>query len=527
MKNHRKSTGLLGSRVFSAAFFIVLFLLTRLIALTLLPVFADESIYIRWAQLIIDDWRQYLFFPLNDGKTPIFIWLLVPILRLVNDPLLAGRLLAVSAGLLQLVIARKLVKELGGKDGAVTAVSWIILIAPFWYFHHRMALMDGLLTALLSVSWLFLLKTYNSHKNTLVLYAASGFAFGLALLTKLPALLFIPILCLTPFLHMQRKFPQWRSLAAPAIPIAFGLFIFFLLKIHPAFGQLFSRGGDFLYSFSELSHRGLLPGFIRNVTLVFSTFFSYIPWPILLLPCAGLFIDGLRKKNALLIASTLAFLLPILILGKTVYPRYILPAALPLTLSAALVFEQWYLRTQLLVRRPLRFLLSTALLVAMVSIAFTTAFQFILVSWKNPDFLPYVPIDRTQYAEEWSSGHGVREATTLIQSEAQTASIAVATEGFFGTLPDAILMYLHNQDVSTILVEGIGQPVITIPDLFIQKTHAYEKVWLIVNSHREKMNLNIDRRELLVREFCRINSAPCLQIWDITSLVKHPSDHAL
>jgi hypothetical protein len=55
----------------------LLYLFTHLWKLTILPVFADESIYIRWAQLIIDDWKQYLFFPLNDGKTPLQMWLMI------------------------------------------------------------------------------------------------------------------------------------------------------------------------------------------------------------------------------------------------------------------------------------------------------------------------------------------------------------------------------------------------------------------------------------------------------------------
>src|SRR3989344_497092 len=66
---------------------LVVYLLLHLPSLTILPVFADEAIYIRWAQLIIDDWRRYLFFPMNDGKTPLFIWLLVPFQFLFSDQL--------------------------------------------------------------------------------------------------------------------------------------------------------------------------------------------------------------------------------------------------------------------------------------------------------------------------------------------------------------------------------------------------------------------------------------------------------
>jgi hypothetical protein len=76
-----------------------LYLLTHLPFLTSIPVFADESIYIRWAQLIIDDPGRYAFFAMNDGKTPLFIWSLVPFLKVFSDPLVAGRMLAVSVGL--------------------------------------------------------------------------------------------------------------------------------------------------------------------------------------------------------------------------------------------------------------------------------------------------------------------------------------------------------------------------------------------------------------------------------------------
>src|SRR3989344_836362 len=83
-------------------FFVVLIVLvfgfTRLFNLEAVPIFADEAIYIRWAQLLAYDWHN-LFVPLTDGKTPLFMWLLAPWLRLGFDPLLAGRVLAAVSGL--------------------------------------------------------------------------------------------------------------------------------------------------------------------------------------------------------------------------------------------------------------------------------------------------------------------------------------------------------------------------------------------------------------------------------------------
>jgi hypothetical protein len=92
---------------------VLVFGFTRLYNLDLIPVFADEAIYIRWAQLLAYDWR-HLFVPLTDGKTPLFMWLLAPLLRLGFDPLLTGRVLSAVSGLLGVVGIYKLSQKLFG-----------------------------------------------------------------------------------------------------------------------------------------------------------------------------------------------------------------------------------------------------------------------------------------------------------------------------------------------------------------------------------------------------------------------------
>ncbi len=231
---------------------VILYLLTHLPFLTSLPVFADESIYIRWSQLIIDDWQRYLFFPLNDGKTPLFIWLLVPFQFLFKDQLFAGRFLALLVGLFQVLMNMKIIQVLGGKRKTQILTGIFTIILPFWYFHHRMALMDGLLTLLISVTFLFLAQVSKNQKqlifdkrNLVKMFLAGAF-FGLALLTKIPAILFIPAFYFTIFLGTKKDFQNLRtSFIKVSLSIAIGLLIFVALKLNPAFGQLFSRGGDF------------------------------------------------------------------------------------------------------------------------------------------------------------------------------------------------------------------------------------------------------------------------------------------
>ena len=57
---------------------------TRLYQLTLLPVFADEAIYIRWAQVMKAE-STLRFLPLSDGKQPLFMWSVIPFFKLFSD----------------------------------------------------------------------------------------------------------------------------------------------------------------------------------------------------------------------------------------------------------------------------------------------------------------------------------------------------------------------------------------------------------------------------------------------------------
>ena len=147
---HKLSKNSLGYLIALGAI-IGLYLFTHLWHLLSLPVFADESIYIRWAQLIIDDWQRYLFFPLNDGKTPLFIWLLVPFQFLFSDQLYAARFVSMLVGLGQIAAIIWTIRLFGGGKLARLLGALFVTLLPFWFFHHRIALIDATLSLLLTV----------------------------------------------------------------------------------------------------------------------------------------------------------------------------------------------------------------------------------------------------------------------------------------------------------------------------------------------------------------------------------------
>src|SRR5258708_23943970 len=81
-----------------AALIIILYFFLRFYHILNLPIFTDEAIYVRWAQIAKQDanWR---FISLTDGKQPMLIWLGILFLRIFHDPLLAVRMVSVFAGL--------------------------------------------------------------------------------------------------------------------------------------------------------------------------------------------------------------------------------------------------------------------------------------------------------------------------------------------------------------------------------------------------------------------------------------------
>src|SRR3989344_7318033 len=76
---------------------VIFYFFTRLVNLKIIPIFTDEAIYSRWAQVALHD-PANRFMSLEDGKQPLFIWLAAIFQKFISDPLVAGRLVSVLAG---------------------------------------------------------------------------------------------------------------------------------------------------------------------------------------------------------------------------------------------------------------------------------------------------------------------------------------------------------------------------------------------------------------------------------------------
>jgi len=445
---------------------------------------------------------------MNDGKTPLLMWLMVPTQFLLSNQLLAARLVAVLIGLGQILSLGYLTKLLGGKKQTTWLVMILCSILPFWFFHHRMALTDGLLGLGMTLTAIGVVQIVN-HKQKKLWVGLTALFFGLSLWSKLPAVLLIPSLFIYPWIKQTKINHKVKQIIRIGIATVGGLAIFFSLRLHPVFSQIFSRGSDFLYPWQEVVLQGKWQNTIISIPNYISYFGAYLTWPVLLLNIVGQFIPDLKKRRIqhVLLLSAIIFAGPIALLGKVVYPRYLFPASIFLTISAALMIQE------LFEKKLLQKILG-GILVLCIGLASS---RFIYFSLTDVAKTPFVSSDKEQYLYEWSSGYGIKESVDYIKEQSKNKTVAVATEGSFGTLPDGILMYFHRQNVDNIYVEGVGFPVRGVTEKFEEKALSFDQILLVVNSHRLEMKVPA---EDLLQEYCRPDNAPCLQIWDITKLLK-------
>lgn len=508
---------------------------SRLVGLLSLPIFADESIYIRWAQLIIADPAQYLFFALNDGKTPLFVWQLVPLLQTGLDPLWVSRLLSVIAGAIQMLLIYLIGKKMGLHNTAVMAGLAIVIFTPYWFFHHRMALMDAWLVVWLSatmygVLWLtssivpisstpvtFSRKIY-SQPSYVIALALTALSFAGAVLTKIPAVLAIPALVLTPWLlpGIKRREAIIGSVKT-AVVLMCGVALSGLLMFHPSGPQLFSRGSDFLLPIDEVLFAGRWRETLPSFSTYLSYFSTYLGLGVLLLGFVSVFHRSWRTQAVVLYLQWFTFLAPIWLLGRVVFPRYLFPGVLFLTLLAMCGVQVLDLFWRSSRTSSFQRLLVVSVGTIVVALSAIVSVPFLTSAWTNSDQIPFVSPDEEQYLSRWSSGHGVLELYKLMQDwSAQNPGpqeLLVATEGRFGTMPDALLLYNFQNPIDRVRIEGTGLTGLhRIPEEIEALVSPDATKWLVVNSDRLDQPLPPD---WLVAEYCRPVGTTCLQVWEL------------
>lgn len=454
--------------IFALVLISIVYFVTRLINLNSIPVFGDEAIYMRWSQ-VIKNVETLRFIPLNDGKQPLYMWLVVPFLKFL-PALIAGRLLSVISGFLILILLiilfaiyqnyssknlepQNFLVESLSKNIYINLIPALIYIAiPFAFFFDRIAVPDNLLSAfcLLSIILAILLAKYPRLDISMLL----GTVLGLAWITKSPAIYFI-VLSLLTFVILG----NYKKIFYPLLSIIIGYIIYNLLRLGPQFHQIAIRNLDYVWSVSEILKHPLDP-LVPHIRDLFSLYSQYISLPIILL----IFIN-FKKNNKLLIFLIFVFVLPLvanMAIAKVFTGRYIL-----FTLPYLII------------------LLSIAITNINKKYYFLIIFLFIpnLYYQYQLSFNPFntkLPNTESGYTSNWTAGWGIESISKYLIEQSKNKNVIVGTEGYFGTFPDGLQIYTDS--FPNLTVFGVNNDLVEIPEKLINARNYGDDVYVIKNS---------------------------------------------
>lgn len=418
--------------------FITLYFLTRTFTLSQVPIFTDEAIYLRWAQYLQSD-LKFWDYAVTDGKQPLFIWLMIPFLRIIEDPLIAGRMVSVFAGFVTMIGLFFLGREVFKSRWVGLLSSALYVIYPFALVYDRMALYDAVVGTF--AVWGLYGSIYFIRNISLQNAMLLGVVTGAAVLNKTNGfftIYMLPFLLLLFDWRVKNRVPRLiRFFAFAGVIVVMTYGIYYILRLSPYFYIITEKNAIFVYPVREwLSHPFLT--IFSNTSALFDWLIHYFSLPFVVLVAYAFFYKERWREKLLLLGYFGAPLVALAFFGRTIYPRYIFFMTLSL-----LPLIAYSLRTLTLKRHTV---------VQMAIVFFSLIYPFYVSSYLLFDF-PNSPIplsDRSQYYTAWPSGTGIQESIALFEKEAAKGPVYIATQGTFGLLPYAYEVYLSNNPNVTI-----------------------------------------------------------------------------
>ncbi len=413
-------------------FLLFLFFLIRLISINNIPIFNDEAIYLRWGNQFIENFGKGLVPVSIDGKqagTPILFGLAQV---LTIDPLIAGRLVSVMFSLITFLSILKLSEKYF--EGKLLIWEALILIfCPYLLLFDRMALPDGIVTALFSLS--LLIFSQLMEKPGLVKSILMGIILACGWWMKSTMLLaFIPIFTIYGYKFITKA--AWRKdylFSIIALLVTFCILILPILQ-NPLYAQMPHFEYTRIFTFVELI-RFPVNSWLNNLLTILLLLLIYIT-PLLLL----IFILGIKNIIQKKFAYPLIwFFLPLvfeIFFLKNIDSRYVLiliPIVLLLTLEGLKIMDNK-------IKRLVPAVVGSSILMGLILAFFPLSFYAIL------SLVPRVRGDFAQYVTGWTSGYGVREAADYLKEKAPAAPVIVVFVRMdSGNPEDGVLVYLNKE----------------------------------------------------------------------------------
>lgn len=348
-------------------------------------------------------------------------------LRFFNDPIIAGRIVSVIAGLASLIGLYFIGKTLFNRTVGILAMIFYIAI-PFYLIYDGLALMDSLLMAYIIYGTFFTIKLAQTQKPLFAI--AAGIVIGLGLLTKSSAIFSLYLLpfglLLLPKINFQSVV---KYCAFSLIAVVFAKAIESFLRLSDYYNVIEGKNHEFIYTLQEVV-KDPIKLIIQNSAIIFPWLIDYLGIPLLLLVLFSLFFKKQWKITFFLFAYSVIPLFALILFGKQLYPRYILFMTWPLLLLAGFTiqrFDQWVHR-----RHMFTF---TALIIILAIPLYT---DYLLLT--NPLKAKLPEIERWQLLNGDPSGFGLNELVNFFNAK-KDKRLLIVTDKPLGILPNGLAIH--------------------------------------------------------------------------------------
>ncbi len=454
-----------------------IYFFSRFYHLAQFPIFCDEAIYIRWAQ-VMKSIPSLWWVPLSDGKQPLFMWLTGISLFFWQDPLLAGRFVSLLAGMAESFVLWRWQRLLFPEDRNFF-LPLIYVFLPFTLFFNRLALVDTLLSFFITLAFFFAwrLLRFGRWKDSFGL----GLSLGMAWLTKSPGEIFWfllpPLLLFLTAWQLGCRFWQKKAFWQLVIQLVFAgglaFALYNLLRFAPVFYMIARRNRDYLWSWPVLRQHPLDPLW-PHLGDVWRYYWHYLGPLSLILAFIGLGVLSWQRRWRFLAFLFIWWLpvLPMAAVAKVFTARYILYSAIPLIClmgSSFIFFFKFH-------RQFTFFLFGLWLL---------TIMRFDIALLWHYRQLPLPADEYRGYLSDWTAGEGIRQIAAYLHRQQAPKGIVVATEGFFGTLPNGLQIYFDKDKKVTIV--GSQPEIRKVPTTIIAAKKFGARTYLVVNKSRFKI----------------------------------------
>lgn len=440
----------------------------RLASLRALPLFGDEAIFLRLAAIARRDPLGRLWISLQEAQAPLHVWLLALVLPISPDPVWSGRLLSVVAGVACIPAsawaAQRVVDSFApasspfSKRFVPVAVAALASLCPFFVFAGRLARVDALfllesvLAAGLAVA-LAVAAEDAAHARWLSLAAAFGILMGATMLTR--QAVSYPLWLLPPMAFALRSGPRrgsGRLLSALTVAVAVAAALWLPMLAAPgepdAMTRLFHSPG-YRPSMKLGERLRLVAG---NTRMAAAAFGAYLTPPVVLLAAVG---STISERLAPARWRLLWFLLlwEAILLGPTVvfaanyFPRYALPAAVPVCLASAFGAAGLWERLSARIRLPAS---RTALAAGLAAAVLGPSILQLVRGERDWRDWRLLPIDREQFLSGTAAGFASEAAADFLREEAHRGPLAVVTPEISGNPTDTIWLLLDGDSRVTL-----------------------------------------------------------------------------